>query len=283
MLTERIKAGQCILFLGAGVHAAPPEKSCYTYPEEQRLLLGAHLSELLAGSCDFKEDLPDESVHDLQRVSLYIETTNGLGRNRLVNLLRKQVTQGRKPSAALCMLAELPFSIIVTTNYDRLLESALRKYEKEPDVFVYNPEVSEPTPDAREDPTPERPLVFKMHGDIEKSNSIVVTDEDYINFVQRMSDKEALHPVPQTVRYRMKQWPTLFVGYSLRDYNLRLLFRTLRWRVDPADLPPAFSVDQNPDPLVLRVLQEKLKFVTFVAQDLWAFVPWLHEKVRGKD
>jgi len=183
------------------------------------------------------------------------------------------------------MLAELPFRIIVTTNYDRMLESALRKCdpEKEPDVFVYDPDAVEPTPDTRDDPTAERPLVFKMHGDIEDGGSMVITDEHYITFVQRMSDKEALHPVPQTVRYRMRQWPTLFVGYSLRDYNLRLLFRTLRWRIDTAEIPTSFSVDRNPDPLVLKVLQDKLKFVTFVAQDLWTFVPWLYKEVRGRE
>lgn len=282
-LTDRVKAGQCILFLGAGVHATPPENSGYKYPEEQRLPLGAKLSELLAESCEFTKQLPEESVRDLQRVSLCYETTNGLGRNLLVDLLRSQLTEGRRPSPLLIMLAKLPFTIIVTTNYDHLLESALRGQGKEPDIFLYNPDSKEPTPDAKSDPTPQRPLVFKMHGDIDKGSSIVITDEDYITFVQRMSDKEAMHPVPQTVRYRMKQWPTLFVGYSLRDYNLRLLFRTLRWRIDPADVPPAFSVDQHPDPLVVKVLQDNLRFVTFVAQDLWTFVPWLYKEASGED
>jgi hypothetical protein len=249
--------------------------------------LGGGLSELLAGKYGFRKRFPEESPRDLQRVSLYVETSDGLGRNALVEFLRTELTAQRKPSPALKMLAELPFRIIVTTNYDRMLESALRKLpdgkEKEPEVFVYNPDANEPTQDARDDPTAERPLVFKMHGDIETGRSMVITDEDYITFVQRMSDKEALHPVPQTVRYRMKQWPTLFVGYSLRDYNLRLLFRTLRWRIDPADLPPSFCVDRNPDPLVLKVLQDMLRFVTFVVQDLWAFVPWLYKEVRGQE
>jgi SIR2-like domain len=282
-LTDRVKAGQCILFLGAGVHSSPPADSGYTYPEEYRLPLGGNLSELLAGTCDFAKELPDESLRDLQRVSLYIETTRGLGRKALVDLLYAQLTSGRKPSPALNMLAELPFKIIVTTNYDHLLESALHNFEKDPLLIVYNPDTNEPTPDPPEDPTPERPLVFKMHGDLDKRASIVITDEDYITFVQRMSDKEALHPVPQTVRYRMKQWPTLFVGYSLRDYNLRLLFRTLRWRIDTSDIPPSFSVDQDPDPLVVKVLQDNLKFVTFVARDIWSFVPWLYREVTGKD
>lgn len=282
-LTGRIKSGQSVLFLGAGVHAAPPENSSYKYPQEQRLPLGGQLSELLAATCGFQEALPGETVRDLQRVSLYVETTNGLGRSALVDFLRTQLTTKRKPSPALTMLAELPFTIFVTTNYDHLLESALHHCDKDPLVFVYNPDSNEPTPDTLEDPTPERPLVFKMHGDLDVAHSIVITDEDYITFVQRMSDKDALHPVPQSVRVRMKQWPTLFIGYSLRDYNLRLLFRTLRWRIDLANFPPAFSVDQYPDPLVVKVLQDSLKFVTFVAQDLWAFVPWLYQEVCGKE
>ena len=64
----------------------------------------------------------------------------------------------------------------------------------------------------------------------------------------------------------MKRWPTLFVGYSLRDYNLRLLFRTLRWRIDPANFPRAFSVDRTPDPLILEVWQNQRRFITFIAQ-----------------
>ncbi len=122
-----------------------------------------------------------------------------------------------------------------------------------------------------------------MHGDFDDRASIVITDEDYITFVQRMSDKDALHPVPETIRYRMLKWPTLFVGYSLRDYNLRLLFRTLRWRVDPANFPQSFSVDRNPDPLILQVWQHERRFITFVTQDLWTFVPWLYKEVCGEE
>jgi len=281
-LVTQIKQGECILFLGAGVHSDPKD-SPYTYSEEHRPLLGGDLAEILAGECGFTRTFPDESPRDLQRVSLCFETTPGLGRKRLVDHLDKHLRAGKKPSPALEMLAGLPFRIFVTTNYDRLLESALYKLDKDPYVFVYSPHEGEPTPDLFEDPTEERPLLFKMHGDLDQRDSIVVTDEDYITFVQRMSDKDALHPVPQTVRFRMRMWPTLFVGYSLRDYNLRLLLRTLRWRVDPAYYPPTFSVDKEPDPLILKVWQDERKFVTFVAEDLWAFVPWLFKEIRGKE
>jgi hypothetical protein len=282
-MASKVKLGECILFLGAGIHAPPPEDSSYVYPEEHRPLLGTGLAEKLAAICDYEAMFPDDPCLDLQRVSLCLEITKD--RKKLVDCLDEYLTVGKKPSSALVMLARLPFKIFVTTNYDGLLESALRDFGKKPAVFVYNPKPDKPTPDLSVDPKVEEPLLFKMHGTLEHDHrsSIVITDEDYINFIQRMSDQESFHPVPQTVRYRMKQWPTFFVGYSFRDYNLRLIFRTLRWHIDKADFPVSFSVDRDPDPLTLEVWQNEMKFVTFIAQDLWNFVPWLYKEVCGKE
>jgi len=279
-LARQVKKGECVLFLGAGVHAPPPDGAAF--PSELGPLLGGALAEKLAQECSYGEKLPQESPRDLQRVSLCFENTQGLGRAKLIDYLDEYLMKGKKPSPILKMLAALPIRIFVTTNYDRLLESALHQQEKDPTVVVYDPEASKPTRDPSDDPTEERPLLFKMHGDLQQSDSIVITDEDYITFVQRMSDKGELHPVPGTIRYRMSKWPTLFLGYSLRDYNLRLLFRTLRWRVDPSNFPPSFSIDRYPDPLILQVWQNTRKFITFVPEDLWSFVPWLYKEVRGK-
>jgi hypothetical protein len=284
-LARQIKKGECVLFLGAGIHAPPPQDSqTFAYPLELRPLLGGDLAERLAEESHFKDRLPGENTPDLQRASLCFENTPGLLRAKLVDRLDQYLVKGKKPSPILKMLAALPFRIIVTTNYDRLIEVALRQREKDPAVIVYDPHSDRPTRDPAEDPTEQRPLIFKMHGDLEQKDSIVITDEDYITFVQRMSEgKEELHPVPSTIRFRMKKWLTLFVGYSLRDYNLRLLFRTLRWRLDTADFPPSFSVDRHPDPLILQVWQNERKFITFVPQDVWSFVPWLYRELQGQD
>ena len=122
-----------------------------------------------------------------------------------------------------------------------------------------------------------------MHGDLGTPASIVITDEDYIRFIQRMTDKGAFHPVPETVRYYMNRWPTLFIGYSLRDYNLRLLFRALRWGMDASGFSRSFSLDPRPDPLIVRVWQEETAYVAFVVHDLWAFVPRVYREITGKD
>jgi hypothetical protein len=280
-LPDHVRKGQCILFLGAALHAPPPESSSFNYPPNERPPLGGDLAQKLAEACGYERQFPNESCWDLQRVALCAEIT--LTRRGLVEKLQEFLTEGKKPSVAVKMLAAMPFRIIVTTNYDQLLEQALLQLGKRPRVCIYDPDENHPTPDPVDDPTERRPLLFKMHGDLQQRESIVITDEDYITFVQRMSDKDAMHPVPETIRFYMKKWRTLFVGYSLRDYNLRLLFRTLRWRVDPAIFPPAFSVDLKPDDLILSVYQNQRRFITFVPQNLWAFVPWLYAQVFGEE
>jgi len=67
-----VENGRCLLFLGAGVHCAPPEGSSWTYPEEERPLLGTALSERLAEKCNLTEKYPHESPKNLQRVALFL-------------------------------------------------------------------------------------------------------------------------------------------------------------------------------------------------------------------
>jgi hypothetical protein len=48
-----VRSQRCILFLGAGVHAPPPEGSPFAYPPAQRPPIGAALSRRLAAECDW--------------------------------------------------------------------------------------------------------------------------------------------------------------------------------------------------------------------------------------
>jgi hypothetical protein len=279
-IAEIVKSGQCILFMGAGVHFPSPEGTPYNYTEDECPPLGSQFSKQLAEKCDFTKYFPTADVKNLQRVSLCYETV--YNRSALVEEIKKAVQENKKPSPALRALAELPFSLIITTNYDQLFERALRDMGKEPVIRIYDKEAAEPTADYL-NASIRAPFVFKLHGDIQEPESIVITDEDYIQFVLRMTDKDNFHPVPETFRYNFKRWPTLFVGYSLLDYNLRLLFKTLRWRMDKANFPTTYSVDPFPDPLIFDVWQNRDKYVTFIAHDVWTFVPELYRDVTGKE
>jgi hypothetical protein len=279
LIATAVSDRRCILFLGAGAHAAPPADSRFEYPEADRPPIGSALSQALATDCNLAARFPSENPSNLQRVALFYEIARS--RHRLVDAVTSAVQTGKQPSPVLRGLAELGFPLVITTNYDQLFEHALIANGKHPRVAVYTPRL-EATTDHR-DPTAESPIVFKIHGDIGSPETIVITDEDYIQFVLRMSNKDPYDPVPLTLKYYLTGWTTLFVGYSLLDYNLRLLFKTLRWKIDSASVPDMYSVDYHPDPLIFDVWDNQRRYVKFIAQDVWAFVPRLYELVLGRE
>jgi hypothetical protein len=230
--------------------------------------------------------MPDEDVRSLQRVAQYFELAKE--RSNLVKEVKDAVVTGKRPSPVVRALAELNFPIVITTNYDRLFETALREVAgnpKDPFVSHYQTNENVATVDFPfdEDFSEARPFVFKMHGDIEHPESIVITDEDYIHFILRMSNSGVYDPIPKTLQVQFKRWPTLFIGYSLKDYNLRVLFRTLRWKVDRAGFPRTYSIDLYPDPLIKTVWGDRGRFVSFIAQDVWTFVPELYRRIKNKE
>ena len=283
-IIENGKQGKCILFLGAMASAPSPKGSPFRYKKTQAPPGGAELSRRLAARCEY----PDEDETNLQRVSLYYQFREGGSRQSLVQAITEEITgPDIVPSPALKMLAALPFSIVITTNYDHLVDIALSRANtrdgrpKEPIRRIYDPNRPGPPEPVPLDPTEEKPILLKLHGDIDNPASIVVTEEDYIVFIQRMSVRH-LHPIHENIRARMNTWPILFIGYSLKDYNLRLLFRTLRWHVDTANFPLSFSVDPSPDHLIVSIWQHGEKpMVSFIREDLWNFVPALYKVCMG--
>ena len=126
-----------MLFLGAGVHAPPPSHSRFEYPAEDRPPIGSSLSRSLAASLNLAERHPKENPANLQRVSLFYEIERS--RHQLIDAVKEAVHTGKKPSPMLRALAELDFPLIITTNYDHLLEKALLRAGKdEPELAVYN-------------------------------------------------------------------------------------------------------------------------------------------------
>jgi len=297
-IVNAVKDGKCILFLGAMASAPSPEGCKYVYEKSKAPPGGAELSRRLARLFSF--DSGDDSTN-IQRVSLFAEfyeRADAKGsRKALIDAVAREIARPTdetpddfqiEPSPALSMLAAMPFRITITTNYDHLFERALRDARsrdgrrKDPLVRVYDPTGTSPPEEVPVDPEEHKPVLLKLHGDIDKPETIVITEEDYIRFVQRMASTH--HPVHDFIRMRMRAWPFLFIGYSLRDYNLRLLFRTLKSDIDVAYLPLSYAVDPYPDNLVVAVSQRAgRREVEFIREDLWTFVPELYKAVFGKD
>ena len=271
----KVQSRECVLFLGAAIHAAPPDGRDDQWPADCRPPMGSELSLRLAKKSDFLQRHPGEDPRNLARVSLDYEIEKQ--RQGLIETVRKEVQTGKRGSPLLRQLADFNFPVIVTTNFDTHFEDALTAAGRRPIVSAYrnNVDATERTDDYPSlFPTSGEPFVVKIHGDIVRSpRSIVITEEDYIQFVLRMSDKSPYNPVPDVARAYLAKCSTLFLGYSLRDYNLRLLFKTLRWRMEV--MPQTYSVDFRPDPLVQAILERRDGQISYIVDDVWSFVSTL--------
>jgi len=286
VLVDAVKTGECLLFIGAGVHYPPSDPQSpflVGYPDAVRPPLGSELARRLAargGQPSYIQQMfPNEAGYEgnLARTSALYEIARG--RNDLVAAIIQEVDVGKKPSAAVKALAALPFRLIATTNYDKLFEKALGVQMKAPVRDIYNPSRNHTTTIVKTPKDPSAPAFWKMHGCVDHPASLIVTDEDYITFMTRMRDLERYNPVPRPFQNALVELPALFIGYSLADFNFRLLLRNLRYGFDIGEMVRNYAVNPRPDPVVQHALNDQ---VHFIVEDLWAFIPSLYQAVIGQ-
>lgn len=127
------------------------------------------------------------------------------------------------------ILANFPIKTYLTTNYDDFMMRALQQESggrKQPVSQVCTWwDVGEKKP-YLEQPTEDEPLIYHLHGRWNDPRSLVLTEDDYLTYLGNLVEMSASaeSPLPSPVLNTMTVSPLLFVGYSLRDWNFRVLF-----------------------------------------------------------
>lgn len=127
------------------------------------------------------------------------------------------------------VLAQQPFSIYVTTTADDLLVDALRDAGKDPQIELcpWNEYVerSSAGSEAEYRPTPERPLVYYLCGRLTEPDSLVITEDDYFDYLVGITGNKDL--IPAVVRRKLADTALLFLGFELDSWDFRVLYRSL--------------------------------------------------------
>jgi hypothetical protein len=130
------------------------------------------------------------------------------------------------------VLARLPCPIFVTAHPVGLLGAALREAGKDPveevcrwrtDAYDWPQSVFEAEPGYV--PSADRPLVFYVFGRLEIPESLVITEDDYIEFMIGVAEDRSAIPPP--VRAALADSALLLLGFGLLDHDVRVLLRIL--------------------------------------------------------
>ena len=188
--------------------------------------------------------------------------------------------------------------LLVTTNYDDLIERALDGRDQPYDLVVYMAErehhgnffhqppggeltlIHEPKDYLGVNPD-ERTVVLKLHGFVNRRDpgldSYVITEDHYIEYLTR-SDLDDL--LPKLVAARLRNSHLLFLGYSLRDWNLRAILYQLKQQATRSEW---FAVRKDFDAAEQKTWERQgvtmmgMSLEDYLAQLAPAFTAWLAE------
>lgn len=129
------------------------------------------------------------------------------------------------------VLAKLPLPIFLTTNINNLLEKSLHDEGKKPESVLcpWNEfgEDDENVFDREPDyvPSIERPLIYHLFGRLTQPDSVVLTEDDYFDFLIGVTSNKDL--IPKVVRRALADSALLILGFQLDEWNFRVLFRSI--------------------------------------------------------
>lgn len=223
-LIDPIQTGNCILMLGPDVAA--------------ELFDGAYkpLTEILANNLadigQINEMAESEKIpidtSNLAQMSLYYEIkTRRRARPKVEEFYRSK--QGLT-SPIHENLATLPFHLIITSTPDNMFYNAVKKIPtKNPLKAHYNfsGKKQELVIDGKTGSETE-PLIFYLYGVIEDHNSLVLTENDFLNFLVKIASGNP--PIPMNIlsELRNKENSFLFLGFGFRHWYLRILLHILQ-------------------------------------------------------
>ena len=305
-LAHALGRGLLIPFLGAGANRAgrpfapaepelagndTPKQEKWSFKETRFLPDGSELAGFLANR--LLRATPDSN--DLLRVAQHACLI--AGRQAVCSLVyevldRKYPTPplqsyiGEWP-ALLRAKRKSPNLLVITTNYDDLMEQAFTDCGEPFDIVSYQAEGAHRGKFVHTAPgckpvlvrypkqyldvsTEERSVILKLHGALDRGGkpeegSYVISEDDYIDYLTR-TDLAGLLPVNLVTLLRHSSF--LFLGYRLRDWNLRVILHRLA--IERQRSIKSWAVHMHPDDIDLRFWAEK--DVITIPMDLMLYI-----------
>lgn len=244
-IVRSIKRGQATPIIGATLSEdtiGPPSALAIRWAERYNFPLAPHERSELHDVAQYlsvnqSPSFPREELIDEIRRSLSsrfaADLAEGAEQSDVYDLLAviSEIQRERNPYDPYKILAEQPFPVYVTTAYHSLLSEAVRGAGKEPMVEFcrWSPDI-EKIPSIYDDeprylPSAERPLIFHLFGILSEPDSLVITEDDYLDFLLRVFRTPDL--IPLAVREALADTALLFLGYRVDGWDFRVLYRSL--------------------------------------------------------
>ncbi len=208
-LLHDIIENRCIPIIGAGFSKNAE------IPKGMEMPAWKQLGEYFAKLGNYDDDDPLDAISNFHHMYKRPKTIGELKKLLHINNLNV------KPGPAHLSFAKLPFTTVITTNFDSLLEKSYDLVHKSYETIIEESQLSVDYSETSSKLT----RILKIHGDFSNPDRMIMTEEDYDTFREN-------YPMMSTHIANLLITKTpLFIGYSLNDPDFRGIWETIRSRL----------------------------------------------------
>lgn len=213
-LTDTVRDGRCVLVLGPGTAVDPTDGE----------LLSEKLARTIAEKFLRPKDVidPTSPYHVAQR---YMD--QGKPRYELVEAVARFYQQYAGQTTELHRtLAQLPFSLYLTVTHDSFMHRALNEQpNRTPQISHYCYRQAHKV--GLNIPIQKNPIIYQLYGALEDDESLVLTENDMLLFLQRIVT--GTPPLPSQIEGPLRDDKNafLFLGFGFSQWYARILLYSL--------------------------------------------------------
>ena len=214
---DKAEQNKLVVFVGAGVSCnvkgMPDWKTLIGNMAKtidySRCTSCVHKDDFCEATCRFKNDY---STDELLKIPQYVFNKDKALYNKIVeeSISKHDICDAPLSSA----IFDINPVHIITTNYDNLLESSKNIFRGQYQVVVTDKDLLN---------SEKNKYIIKMHGDLNLPESIVLKEQDYLDYSQNHILLELF------IKSLLTDHIVLFLGYSLNDYNIKLIISWLNY------------------------------------------------------
>ena len=216
LFREKAELGKLVIFVGAGV-----SRNVEGMPSWNELIqkMAKAIDYSKCKSCRCKSEACEEncalkseySTDELLKIPQYVYNADQELYNRILKETFSKVEVDAPLSSA---IFDINPAHIITTNYDDLLESSQNIFREQYQVVITDKDLLS---------AQKSKYIIKMHGDVLAQESIVLKEQDYLDYSQKHILLELF------IKSLLTDHVVLFLGYSLNDYNIKLIISWLNY------------------------------------------------------
>ncbi|WP_053220266.1 SIR2 family NAD-dependent protein deacylase [Virgibacillus senegalensis] len=252
-LIQKILNNEVIIWAGAGFSLYAGMPAVEEIKQEVKRFCSRPEWQLLKS----KKHFPD-------MVEEFIRLRNG-SRTDIIEILTMLIDKEPASLNFHKMLADIPaIDTIITTNYDQLFEMA------------YGRRLATVFTDAQlEEADKQSVRLFKIHGDIQNPESMVISSGDYADYELRNTRR-----IWQRLKSLAARKSILFIGYSFADEDNDFLISNVLKHLEKNEQKSYLVTPEMPQLKLTHLKRKNIEPINITGEEL---VYQLHQQINGKD